>query len=133
MQTNSNRKLKIVLTGGGTGGHIYPAIAVGRELLTNENIEKIYYVGNPQNLEKTITEKENFEFLPRSASSCIYFRMDQVYLSVECGRLAEEDEFMTRHKLFGHPSDAFEKDCFKLSAAIAYPCTKPFSVNDFGP
>ena len=60
----NNRKLKIVLSGGGTGGHIYPAIAVGRELLNNENVEKIYYVGNPKNLEKSIIEKEDFEFLP---------------------------------------------------------------------
>ena len=62
------KKLKIVLTGGGTGGHIYPAIAVGRELLRRENVEKVYYVGNPEKLEKTITEKENFEFLPVKVS-----------------------------------------------------------------
>ncbi len=63
-KSNNNRKLKIVLTGGGTGGHIYPAVAIGRELLTRDNVEKIYYVGNPKKLEKDIVEKENFEFLP---------------------------------------------------------------------
>ncbi len=65
---SNNHKLKIVLSGGGTGGHIYPAIAVGRELLEDEQVEKIYYVGNPKNLEKTIIEKEDFEFLPISVS-----------------------------------------------------------------
>ena len=68
MKTKQNnhkhKNLKIVISGGGTGGHIYPAIAVGRELLNNEKVKKIYYVGNPRNLEKSITEKENFEFLP---------------------------------------------------------------------
>ena len=63
-----NKKYKVVLSGGGTGGHIYPAIAVGRELLTNDNVEKIYYVGNPKNLEKTIIAKEEFEFLPVKVS-----------------------------------------------------------------
>ncbi len=68
MTKQLNSKLKIVLAGGGTGGHIYPAIAVGRELLEDNNVEKIYYVGNPKNLEKTILEKENFEFLPITVS-----------------------------------------------------------------
>ena len=63
-KSNCNHKLKIVLTGGGTGGHIYPAVAIGRELLTRDDVEKVYYVGNPQKLEKDIVEKENFEFLP---------------------------------------------------------------------
>ncbi|MBO7204227.1 MAG: glycosyltransferase, partial [Bacteroidales bacterium] len=34
--------------GGGTGGHIYPAMAVADELST-EN--KVYYVGNKRNME----------------------------------------------------------------------------------
>ena len=61
-----NNKI-IVLTGGGTGGHIYPAIAVGNEVLKYSNT-KIYYVGNPKNLEKTITANENFDFLPINIS-----------------------------------------------------------------
>ncbi|MCQ2958134.1 MAG: undecaprenyldiphospho-muramoylpentapeptide beta-N-acetylglucosaminyltransferase [Candidatus Gastranaerophilales bacterium] len=60
----NNHKLKIVLAGGGTGGHIYPAIAIGRELLTRNNVEKVFYVGNPKKLENDIVEKEDFEFLP---------------------------------------------------------------------
>jgi len=66
--SNNNRKLKIVLTGGGTGGHIYPAVAVGRELLTREEVEKVYYIGNPKKLEKDIVEKEDFEFLSVTVS-----------------------------------------------------------------
>ena len=64
----NNRKLRVVLAGGGTGGHIYPAIAVGRELLTRSDVEKVFYVGNPDKLEKKITETEDFEFLPVKVS-----------------------------------------------------------------
>jgi len=66
--TAQKQKLKIVLAGGGTGGHIYPAIAVGRELLTREEVEKIYYVGNPKKLENEIIKNESFDFLPVNVS-----------------------------------------------------------------
>lgn len=52
------------ITGGGTGGHIYPAVAVADELLKDETTEKIYYVGNPNNLEAVIVKDKNYEFLP---------------------------------------------------------------------
>lgn len=52
------------ITGGGTGGHIYPAIAVADELLIADAQNKIYYVGNPNNLEFSIVKDKNYEFLP---------------------------------------------------------------------
>lgn len=52
------------ITGGGTGGHIYPAVAVADELLKLDNTEKIYYVGNPNNMEFSIVKNKNYEFLP---------------------------------------------------------------------
>ncbi len=51
------------ITGGGTGGHIYPAIAVADELL-KEDTEKIFYIGNPNNLEASIVADKNYTFLP---------------------------------------------------------------------
>ncbi len=58
-----NRKTYFI-TGGGTGGHIYPAIAVADGLLKEETTEKVYYVGNPNNLEASITKEKEYEFLP---------------------------------------------------------------------
>lgn len=51
------------ITGGGTGGHIYPAVAVA-DALNNESDTKIYYVGNPKNLEYDIITQKGYEFLP---------------------------------------------------------------------
>ena len=56
------------ITGGGTGGHIYPAIAVADGLLEQNDTEKIYYVGNPNNLEADITSSKNYVFLPVNSS-----------------------------------------------------------------
>ncbi len=50
------------ITGGGTGGHIYPAIAVADELIKEG--AKVYYVGNPKNLEFDIVTQKEYEFLP---------------------------------------------------------------------
>lgn len=52
------------ITGGGTGGHIYPAIAVADYIREHERDAKIYYIGNPENLEYRIAEQKGYEFLP---------------------------------------------------------------------
>jgi len=54
------------ITGGGTGGHIYPAVAVADELLSGG--ARIFYVGNPNNLEAEIVKDKNYTFLPVRSS-----------------------------------------------------------------
>lgn len=51
------------ITGGGTGGHIYPAVAVADELIKNES-NTVYYVGNPENMEYKIALQKGYNFLP---------------------------------------------------------------------
>jgi len=50
------------ITGGGTGGHIYPAAAVADALSAAG--ETIYYIGNPKNLEYSIVSAKGYKFLP---------------------------------------------------------------------
>lgn len=53
------------ISGGGTGGHIYPAFSVVEQLLKDDDTNKIYFVGNPENLEYDIAKRyENVTFLP---------------------------------------------------------------------
>ena len=52
------------ISGGGTGGHIYPAITVAEELLNQSDTDRIFYIGNPENLEYEIVKRyPQIEFL----------------------------------------------------------------------
>lgn len=64
----SDKKIYFV-TGGGTGGHIYPAISIAKALKEDDTTKKVFYVGNPNNLEAKIAKQENFEFLPIEVTS----------------------------------------------------------------
>ncbi len=56
---------KYFISGGGTGGHIYPAFTIAEKLLKEDDTEKIYYIGNPSNLEYDIAKNyPDIEFLP---------------------------------------------------------------------
>ena len=53
------------ISGGGTGGHIYPAFTIVEKLLKEEDTEKIYFIGNPDNLEYDIAKNyPAVDFLP---------------------------------------------------------------------
>lgn len=56
-------KRRYFITGGGTGGHIYPALAVFEELLKLDTTGEIHYVGNKKNPEFPIVTAKNYKFL----------------------------------------------------------------------
>lgn len=61
---DNHKRYTYFITGGGTGGHIYPAIAICDALKKDPETKEIYYVGNPDNLEYEITKKLGYKFLP---------------------------------------------------------------------
>src|SRR3954470_24644223 len=50
----------LMIAGGGTGGHIYPAIAIAREFLARDASRRVVFVGTEYGLEKTIVPKAGF-------------------------------------------------------------------------
>ena len=50
----------LMIAGGGTGGHIYPAIAIAREYLARDSSRKVVFVGTEKGLEKQIVPKAGF-------------------------------------------------------------------------
>ncbi len=59
--------MKIIMVGGGTGGHIYPALAIARGLLTRWPRAKIIFVGTKEGLENSIIPEAGFELRTISA------------------------------------------------------------------
>ena len=58
---------RIILSGGGTGGHIYPAVTIARELENVEPVE-ILFVGTPNGMESRIIPEEGYRFASIPAS-----------------------------------------------------------------
>lgn len=54
--------MRIVLTGGGTGGHIYPALAVAKQCSVEYPESEFLYIGGEKGLEKSLVPKENIPF-----------------------------------------------------------------------
>ena len=53
--------MKVIIAGGGTGGHLFPGIAVAREIQRRDPQSKILFVGAEQGIETKIVPKEGFE------------------------------------------------------------------------
>jgi UDP-N-acetylglucosamine--N-acetylmuramyl-(pentapeptide) pyrophosphoryl-undecaprenol N-acetylglucosamine transferase len=50
----------LMIAGGGTGGHIYPAIAIAQEFLARDPKRRVVFVGTQYGLEKNIVPKAGF-------------------------------------------------------------------------
>ncbi|MDQ3212886.1 MAG: undecaprenyldiphospho-muramoylpentapeptide beta-N-acetylglucosaminyltransferase [Acidobacteriota bacterium] len=62
------KPMRVVIAGGGTGGHLYPGIAVARELLRRDPQAVITFAGTERGIETRVVPREGFELdLLRSA------------------------------------------------------------------
>lgn len=55
--------MRIIITGGGTGGHIYPGISLAREFQSRDKNNEIIFVGTEHKMESEIIPQEGFRFL----------------------------------------------------------------------
>lgn len=59
---------KVVVAGGGTGGHIYPAIGIAQALQRMDSTVDIVFIGGADRLESTLVPQHDFRFLPISVA-----------------------------------------------------------------
>lgn len=53
---------RIIISGGGTGGHIYPAITILKEIMSIQEDVEVLYIGTDKGLEATLVPKEGVPF-----------------------------------------------------------------------
>lgn len=97
--------MRAILTGGGTGGHIYPALAIADKIMEREPDSEILYIGNEMGIEKKIVPQAGYEFkmvparwLERSENRLEYFFQLGLTGAVTCGGTAKALSMMRKFK-----------------------------------
>ena len=60
--------MRVLITGGGTGGHLYPALAVAGLMKEQDPGGKVLFVGTGEGLEATVVPARGFAFQPVAAA-----------------------------------------------------------------
>jgi UDP-N-acetylglucosamine--N-acetylmuramyl-(pentapeptide) pyrophosphoryl-undecaprenol N-acetylglucosamine transferase len=108
---NSKNMFKIIFAGGGTGGHLFPGLAVAEKLAANRPGMQISFVGTGKPLERRHVLSAGFEYmalpsrpLPRRASDAIPFVFENVAGYFAAGRLLDEENIAGVVGLGGYAS-----------------------------
>ena len=52
--------MKVIIAGGGTGGHVFPAISIAEEILDRNSGNEVLFVGTEQGIEKRILPEKGY-------------------------------------------------------------------------
>ncbi|MEZ4548718.1 MAG: glycosyltransferase [Thermodesulfobacteriota bacterium] len=53
--------MKVIIAGGGTGGHIFPAVSVAEEILGRDASNEVLFVGTKTGLENEILSEKGIQ------------------------------------------------------------------------
>lgn len=53
--------MKIIIAGGGTGGHIFPGIAIAEEITQRDESAEVTFVGTEQGIERSVVPQEGYK------------------------------------------------------------------------
>ncbi|NLP30170.1 MAG: undecaprenyldiphospho-muramoylpentapeptide beta-N-acetylglucosaminyltransferase [Clostridiales bacterium] len=90
--------MRVIISGGGTGGHIYPAIAIADKIKRKNRSAEILFVGTKRGMEKDIVPKYGYDIRFISASGFnrkkihknIFTIRDFIKGSIEAKKIIEE-------------------------------------------
>ena len=82
--------MKYIISGGGTGGHIYPALAIAKEIKAFDKNADILYVGTKDSLEAELVTKEGIKFktirvkgLPRKINKKSFVALKELLIGLK--------------------------------------------------
>ena len=53
--------MKIIIAGGGTGGHVFPAISIADEISGRNNNDEILFIGTQTGMENELVQKNGYQ------------------------------------------------------------------------
>ncbi len=63
--TRDRRRRTVLIAAGGTGGHIFPGVAVAQELLRRDPAQRVVFVGTRRGLETRLVPRKLLEVVSR--------------------------------------------------------------------
>jgi len=82
--------MRYLITGGGTGGHIYPALSIANEIKDRHKKAEILYVGTEKGLEAELVPREGFKFktirvkgMPRRINKESFIAIKELFLGLK--------------------------------------------------
>ena len=60
---NSGDKMRVIISAGGTGGHIYPALSIIEKIKEEDKESEFLYIGTTNRMEHTIVPSKNIPYL----------------------------------------------------------------------
>jgi UDP-N-acetylglucosamine--N-acetylmuramyl-(pentapeptide) pyrophosphoryl-undecaprenol N-acetylglucosamine transferase len=58
------KERRVISSGGGTGGHLYPALAVGEKLRARDPGLRLTFIGSQRAIERNLMERQGVHFIP---------------------------------------------------------------------
>ena len=123
---------RIVIAGGGTGGHLYPGIALARELMERNRDIEITFVGTRQGIESRILPREGFALKIISAGGLVGkqgLERWSSWFKLPVGIAQSLDDVLGLQRLTGHPR-LVSQWITLLPTADARPPGRPVGIAD---
>lgn len=82
--------MRVIISAGGTGGHIYPALAIINKIKESEPDSKFLYIGTHNRMEKDIIPKYNIPYEPIEIYGFQKFKIREDFKALNCLFKAEK-------------------------------------------
>ncbi|NLN14857.1 MAG: undecaprenyldiphospho-muramoylpentapeptide beta-N-acetylglucosaminyltransferase [Tissierellia bacterium] len=90
--------MRYIISGGGTGGHIYPALAIAKEIKNYDQDAEILYIGTKDSLEAELVPKEGIPFkairvkgLPRRINKNFFISLKELFIGLRQSQAIIDD------------------------------------------
>lgn len=90
--------MRYIVSGGGTGGHIYPALSIIKEIINRDKKAQILYIGTSHGLESKLVPREGIEFkairvkaMPRKINRDLFVSLKELLMGLKEARKIIKD------------------------------------------